>query len=52
MTPEMDVNGRVIPVHGRVVCAEHGDRAHNAGVTLVRHDRASATRLPFELGKH
>ncbi len=52
MTPEMGVNGRVIPVHGRVDCAEHGDRVHHSRFTPSTHDRSSAARLPFELGKH
>jgi hypothetical protein len=52
MKPEMAANGRVIPKHGTVVCAEHGNRADNEREMLRSQDPPSATRLPFELGRH
>lgn len=52
MKPEMAGHGRVIPKHGAVVCGEHGGRAHNERVVFRIQDRTSATRLPFESGKH
>ena len=52
MTPEMAGDGRVIPVHGRVVCGEHRSRAGNERVTRRIDDPVVCNVSFFELGKH
>ena len=52
MSGKMAANGRVIPVHGRVVCGEHGGRVDNGRVTFRIDDPVVGNASLIESGKH
>jgi hypothetical protein len=52
MKREMAAYGRVIPVHGRVVCGEHGTRVGNERVMFRIDDPVVGNASLFESGKH